>query len=158
MDAMNTLQTVRTKYSTATTKQSKIPVLRNNRKYKHDRMTSNPSQYTSVRSEKENTASSDVFNLEELLCDIQESIEKKQPNFLEEMKEILSEQRMLQEMEKNEKNTLLLENRELQHKCEESEILLKEINMKLEEESSRIKDLELELKESIGEKESLKAS
>ena len=156
MDAMNTFQTVRTKYtSTTTAKQSKIPVLKNNRKYRHENAKTIPMQHTGVKGEREN---SDVFNLEELLCDIQDSIEKKQPNFLEEMKEILSEQKILQEIEKSEKNRLLLENHELQHKWEESKILLNEIKMKLEEESSRTKDLEIKLKESMGEQESLKAS
>ena len=40
---------------------------------------------------KERQDTPDVFNLEELLCDIQDTIEKKQPtNFMEDMKEIIA--------------------------------------------------------------------
>ena len=135
-------------------KQSKIPVLRTTRN-KGKLVTS---QRSLEDSEKENSqrSTNDIFNLEELLCDIQDSIERKQPNLVEEMKEIInvkdqlseqlekmkSEQSMLHEHEINEKNRILRENSELQHKWVESQSLVDEITLKLEEESSRVKDFE----------------
>ena len=73
---------VRNKSRATKNKQSKIPVLKTERRRLNQ---------TSLELErKESEANHDVFNLEELLCDIQDSIEKKHPgNFLEEMKEII---------------------------------------------------------------------
>ena len=113
-----------------------------------------------------------MFNLEELLCDIQDSIEKKQPNFIEEMKDIISakdklyeqlnqmkaEKIILQENGKNERNKLIQEYCLLQEKWKESQSFVDEITLNLEKETSKNKDLEIKLRESQGETELLKES
>ena len=158
-------QPVRNKYRPTKNKQSKIPVL------KTDRRVVKP---TSLELEKkESDDRHDVFNLEELLCDIQDSIEKKHPtNFMEEMKEIIaakdqlyaqldnmkSEHRILQENQGAKRQQLLQENSQLKQKLEESHGLADEITLKLEEESYKVRVLETELKESKGETDFLKES
>ena len=146
-------------------KQSRIPVLRTER-----RLGKQTSQELEKR---ESDDRPDVFNLEELLCDIQDTIEKKQPtNFMEEMKEIIaakdqlyqqldkmkSEHRILQENQEQERRTLLQENSELKQKLEESSRLSDEITLKLEEESSKVRGLETGLRESKVETDLLKES
>ena len=146
--------------------QSKIPVLKTDRRLLK--------QTSLVELEKkERYDKPDVFNLEELLCDIQDTIEKKHPtNFLEEMKEILaakdqlyeqldnlkSEHRILQENQEQERNKLLQENAQLKQKMEESSGLADEITLKLEEESYKVRGLEIELRESKVETDLLKES
>ena len=156
---------VRNKSRATKNKQSKIPVLKTERRRLNQ---------TSLELErKESEANHDVFNLEELLCEIQDSIEKKHPgNFLEEMKEIIaakdqlfdqldrmkSEQRILQENQEQEKNKLLQENCQVKLKLDESNGLADEITLKLEEESYKVRGLEIELRESKVETDLLKES
>ena len=122
---------------------------------------------------KESDDKQDIFNLEELLCDIQDTIEKKHPtNFMLEMKEIIAakdqlyvqldnmkaEQRILQENHEQERNHLLQEICDLKHKLEESNGFADEITLKLEEESLKCRDLEVKLGESQLDSDALKES
>ena len=156
---------VRNRTRSTKNKQSKIPVLKTDRKLV---------KQTSLEIEKkESDEKHDVFNLEELLCDIQDTIEKQHPtHFMEELKEIIaakdqlyeqlvnmkSEQRILQENQEHERNLLLQENFQLKQKLEESNGLADEITFKLEEESCKVTGLETELRESKVETDLLKES
>ena len=162
--------------NTSNSRQSKIPVLRTPRQ--RGKLNSSPKSLAvsqkSLESEKENSARtpSDIFNLEELLCDIQDSIEKKQPNFMEDMKDIISakdrlyeelnqmkaEKIILGENWKNDRMKLVQENSLLHEKCKESQNIVDEITLNLEMETSKTKDLESKLSETEGETELLKES
>ena len=160
---MNTLKASR---------QSKIPILKTTRPTGKPNSSPKSLVVSNQSVDFSRTTSSDVFNLEELLCDIQDSIEKKQPNFIEEMKDIISakdklyeqlnqmkaEKIILQENGKNERNKLIQEYCLLQEKWKESQSFVDEITLNLEKETSKIKDLEINLREFKGETELLKES
>lgn len=158
------------------TRLSKIPVLKTS-KQRGKTNTSSKSlvvSQKSLESEKENSprTPSDIFNLEELLCDIQDSIEKKQPNFMEDMKDIISakdklyeelnqmkaEKIILEENWKNDRIKLVQENSLLNEKCKESQNIVDEITLNLEMKTSKLKDFESKLSEFKGETELLKES
>ena len=165
---MSPTEPVRNKNRPIKNKQSKIPVLKTDRKPRKLMK-----QTSLVLEKKESDDKQDVFNLEELLCDIQDTIEKQHPtNFMEEMKEIIaakdqlyqqldsmkSEQRILQENQEQERNKHVQENCQLKQKLEESNGLADEITLKLEEESCKARSLEIELRESKVETDLLKES